>query len=340
MEEGNSSVGGSGGKRCVLEISELEFMRINEAVRAMRQGKQMSKLSREILLNKIDKNFKSDLSFINGGLSVFNEFAEMYNEVLRVLEDRNKAFRELEIRLKQKSEEGDKYKSQLASVLKQFKAEREKNAAKVAELEGVIKKKEREVEDVEKAKVKFEQEKNSKVEETIKKMFEKNSEISKQKEELEARRECIKELEKKLATTEASLRNVLSFEQDFKVQTRIVSDNTEMFSTVKEAKLSFQEAQLEKPETRDTPSTIYSLLREKKLRTKIFKYLGIVDLVAVKTSSLLLYRIVSLDFSLVRAVEFALRKSFSRKLEVLQNSAGRTLFNTRPFQEHDEKHER
>ena len=302
-----------------MEVSENELRKVREWIELMRTGKPMSKLTRDLLANKIDKNFKTDLSLNNAGLAIFSDFIEMYQAIREIIEGKDNSIKELESSLKAKNEKYETLKAQLAKILHEFKAERERNSQKLREVELSLQKKEEELAELGKSKALLEQTKNSTIQEAIGKLFEKDSEISRLKSEIESQAELLQETSQKLDKSEAGLRTALSFKQ-------IASGRPQLLPET-------EEQQQAKP-------SLFAVLKQKKLMLRVFNYLGVKEMIGLKTSCLLLYRVISLDFSLIRSLELALRKKYMKRLDLLEKSLGRPSVTRRPLQEHHEVFQR
>ena len=316
-------------KRCVLEISELDFIRINQWLKQMIGTKSMSKLSQEMLSMKIDKNIRGHAASGEQVEAMLREFVEYLEQIVAMVADRDKKIELLVSQVKIRSDEIDKMKNQLATVLHQFKAEREKNAVRCAEMTQLLKERENCISDTQKANAAAEHSRKSKMEETIGKLFEKNSEISQLKEQLESIKDELELTRNNLIKSESQLRNVLSVEGFQKPTIRSINDETESIQSDSTLPgVSVRESAVAKSRDQhstDNPDTMlrfYSLAGLKKPRCSLLNFLGIEDAIKVKTSSMYLYRVISCDFTLIHVLGSSLQNKFNSKAAILEKSLG------------------
>lgn len=317
-------------KRCVVEITELEFIRINEWLKHMIGTKTMSKLSKEMLSMRIDKNIKSASACGSSESALLIEFVEHLEQIQAMVAEKDKQIETLAVQLKKKADESDKMKNQLTTVLLQFKTEREKHAAKIAEMSQLLKERENCISESQKTNAAAEHTRKTKIEETFSKLFEKNSEISLLKEQLETVKAELDQTKLTLQKSDTQLRNALSVE-GFQKPRMIPStdeiqaikiDRIQSELPVKESAVSKTESPEFSVSTSETMLKFYSIVGLKKARSAILHYLGIEESIRLKTSSMYLYRVISCDFALLRVVASGLLMEFKRKTRMIEKSLG------------------
>lgn len=304
-------------KKCILEISELDFIRINERLKQTIGTKSMSKLSQEMLTMKIDKHLRTELGTGNPLAGLLTESLEGLQGLLATVQDRDKKSEALVAQIKTRNDELEKMKAQMAAVLTQFKAEREKHAAKVAEMEKLLKERQDCLNEGDKVKASAEMARKSKMEETFTKLFEKNTEISSLKEELETCKSELALTQSKLSKVEAHLRNCLDLNgTDNTVK---IADNQEKYI----AQISDKKGPDSSEESEELMYRFFGIMKIKKVRSYILSSLGIEDIFRLKTSCMYMYRVVSSDFSIVKTLESCLKQKFERKSLILEKSLSR-----------------
>lgn len=308
-------------KKCILEISELDFIRINEQLKLTIGTKSMSKLSQEMLTMKIDKHLKAESGTGNPLTGLLAESLEGLQGLLVAIQERDKKTEALVGQLKARTEELEKMKSQMAAVLMQFKAEREKHGAKITEMEKLLKERENCIAEGEKVNSSAEAARKSKLDETFSKLFEKNSEISQLREQLETAKTELETTKTRLVKVEAHLKSCLDLSgtaaPSFSSAVSHKHDHSVTLSSVEQAEASpyyYNE---------DLMYRVYGVMKLRKPRAYILSCLGVDDIFRLKTSCMYMYRVISSDFSVIKALDTCLRKKYDRKALILEKSLSR-----------------
>lgn len=312
-------------KKCILEISELDFIRINEWLKQTIGTKHMSKLSKEMLTMRIDKHLKSESGQSNPLLGLLGDFMEGFQGLLTSISERDKKIEALVGQLKARGDDLEKMKAQMGGVLMQFKAEREKHAAKVAEMEKLLKEREDCIADGEKLRTSLESSRKNKLDETFAKLFEKNAEISNLKEQLEASQQELSTTKQKLANVESHLRSVLDLNGgvSFKSTAEMTLSHVERKELSDLSGISSALNQTDRSGNEEESNLMYrffEIIKVNKTRGFILGCLGIEDIFRFKSTCMYLHRIVSTDFHLVKALDLSLRTKYETKTIILERS--------------------
>lgn len=311
------------GKRavCVLDVGEEELKTINEWVRKHRGEKQMTKLTKDMLGLRIDKNFKNDVTLNPPIFNSLAEWLDFMKNLLESLDGNAKQIETLTSSLKQKTEDAEKYKSQLTSVLIQFKSEREKHTQAVVRLNSELETKTKDWEQISALKGQTDQSKTTKLEETFSKLFEKGEEIRQLKEQNMLLQAALESSEKNALALRNRLRLLLAMDRSLSSTKRTFDQESSFeLNSVHTSDSSPELIPAKQNKPASSAPTLHSVMICPALRQRLLSFLPLESQLPLRQLDMLTHRSLSLDFWLVKSLHQQLSLHSQKQVKLAQDA--------------------